>query len=227
MSITLLELRTQARQLADMVDNNFVGDTELTNYVNFAVAELHDILVQTGADYFLSETTSSTVSGQSDYALPADFYKIRGVDAKLNGQNWLNLRPFNFNERNRYEDFGAWTLLGIASVRYRVMGTNIKFTPIPDSNIDYRLYYVPVATKLSADTDTLNDVNQYSDIVIISAAIKMLLKEESDVSMLAAEKQRLIQKIEQDAKERDMAQPESISDIHAENNEPYYWSTKG
>lgn len=227
MSTTLLELKTQARQLADMEDNEFVSDSELVNYINFAIAELQDLLIHSGSEYFLSELVQSTVVNQDSYDLPADFYKLKGIDAKLNGSHWMSLRPFNFNERNRFDDFGAWTMAGISNVRYRIMGNKVRFTPIPDANIEYRLYYVPKASKLSTDADTLDDVNQYSDFVIVTAAMKMLAKEESDVSLLASERQRLIERIQSDAKDRDMSQPESISDIHSENNEYFYWTSRG
>ena len=46
MSITLAELRTQARNRADMESSEFVTDTELTDYINSSIAELHDILIQ-------------------------------------------------------------------------------------------------------------------------------------------------------------------------------------
>lgn len=217
MSITLLELRTQARQMADMEDSEFVSDSELNNYINFAIADLHDLLVETYSDYYIETFTSTTVSGQADYSLPSDFYKLRGVDVKLNGNDWFNIRPFNFNERNRYEDFGSWTLLGISNTRYRLLGSNLRFSPEPESNHEYRIWYVPKATKLSSDSDTLNDLNQYSDYVIVSAAIKMLNKEESDVSGLVAERERIRRDIEHSAQNRDAAQPESISDIYNEN----------
>lgn len=226
MSITLAELKTQARQLADMEENEFVSDSELTNYINFGIAELHDLLIGTFADYYLQSTTNTTTVDQDTYALPDDFYKLRGVDAKLNGSNYFTLRRYNFNERNRYEDFGAWTLAGISNVRYRVMGSNIVFTPIPDGQTEYKIWYVPKATKLVADSDSFDDVNQYADFVIITAAMKMLVKEESDVSTLAAERARLIDKIEQDAKDRDIGEPESISDVHAENNTWFYYTSR-
>lgn len=225
MSITLSEIRTQARQMSDMENNDFVGDNELNNYINFAIADLHDILVECyGEDYFLNSTTAATVSGTSDYTLPSDFYKLRGVDVQLNGSDYASIRPFNFNERNKYEDFGSWTVSGLSNIRYRVMGSNIKFSPVPDSAINYKLWYVPVATKLTSDSDTLDDVNQYSDFVIISAAIKMMLKEESDASTLIGERERIAKKINEAAKNRDAGQPESISDIYAENDN-YIWYT--
>lgn len=228
MSITLLELRTQSRQLSDMEDNEFVSDSELTNYINFAVAELHDLLVQCyGSDYFLNSTSATTTVDTTDYSLPSDFYKLRGVDVKLSGNDWLSIQPFNFNERNRFEDFGSWSLQGITNIRYRIMGSNIKFSPVPDSQVDYRIWYVPTATKLSADADSLDDINQYSNFVIVTAAIKMLNKEESDISNLAGERQRLINHIEEVARNRDAANPESISDIHAENNDSLWYTSRG
>jgi len=227
MSITLLELRTQSRQVADMEDNEFVSDSELNNYINFAIAELHDILISNyGSDYFLSSVSGTTTPGTGDYALPTDFYKLRGVDVKVNKEDWVTVTQFNFNERNWQEDFGAWSFAGSSSIRYRIMGSNIKFTPIPHIITDYRLWYIPVATKLTNDSDVLNDVNQYSNFVIISAAMKMLNKEESDISNLAGERQRIIKNIEDSSQNRDAAHPESISDIYAENSEYFNYLSR-
>ena len=228
MSITLLELRTQAREMADMVDNDFIGDSELNNYINFAIAELYDLLINADNDYYLADPyTGTTVANQSDYALPSDFYKLKGIDVKINGQDWLKISKFNFNERNRFDDFGAWTLLGIANVRYRVMGSNVKFTPIPDASLEYRIWYVPTIAKLSSDSDTLDDINQYSDFVIINAAMKMLNKEESDVSALASERNRIIKRIQENAKDRDPSEAESITDIHTDNNDYWWYTSRG
>ncbi len=218
MAITLTQLRSQARDLADMQNNEFVSDSELNNYINFAIAELHDLLVESyGDEYFLSYETGSTSANTADYDLPTDFYKLKGVDMRLNGQDWINIRKFNFNERNRHEDLGTFSLLGLASVRYRVMGSKIKFSPIPDATIDYKIWYVPLATKLVDDSDEFDDINQYSDFVILSAAMKMLNKEESDISALAAERQRIITRLQHSATNRDAAESETISDVSAEN----------
>jgi hypothetical protein len=214
--------------MADMEDNDFVTDAEANNYINFAIAELHDLLIESyGSDYFLESITGTTTNGTSDYALPSNFYKLRGIDVKLNASDWINVNKFNFNERNRYEDFGAWTLLGISNIRYRIMGSNVKFTPAPDGSTEYRLWYIPVATKLTTDTDVLDDINQYSDFVIISAAMKMLNKEESDVSVLMSERNRLIRKIEESSQNRDVSEPEAISDVQAEINDAIWYTSRG
>lgn len=227
MSITLAQLKTQARQRADMEDNNFISDSELTNYINNSIAELHDILVQAySSDYSIETYEFSTVVDDPDYALPADFYKLRGVDAKLNGSDWYALLPFNFNERNKFDDFGVWSFLGIGSVRYRLVGNNLRFSPTPDKAVDIRMWYIPTAPELSDDADTYVNYNGYDEYVIVDAAIKMKLKEESDVSELYQIKSDLLRRIEEASQNRDAANPESVVDIYESNND-YRYFTKG
>jgi hypothetical protein len=223
MSITLLELRTQSRQRADQEDSTFITDTELNSYINNSIAELHDILVQAyGSDYFLSEFNFTTVPDQTDYTLPEDLYKLRGVDVKLNSANWETIRKFNFNERNRLNDFGVWNISGFSAVRYRVMGSRIRFSPVPDAAVQARLWYVPVAEVLVSDSDELVDYNAYSEYVIVDAAIKMMVKEESDPTVLVKQKADLKRRIEEAANNRDAGNPESVTDVYAENND-YFW----
>ena len=223
MSITLAELKLQSRQLADRENSQFVTDTELTAYINSAIAELQDLLISAySSDYYISDYTFSTVANQTTYALPADFYKLRGVDCALINNEYASLRPFNFNERNRNDSFSSWGLMTGPSIRYRLLGDNIVFSPAPDGIYSIKLWYIPTAVKLVADSDVLTDLNQYSDFVIYDAAIKMLIKEESDPSALMRERENCSRRIVEMAQNRDAGQPESVSDIYAENND-YYW----
>lgn len=225
MGITLLELKTQARQRADMESSEFVSDSELLNYINSSIAELHDILIQAyGSDYYILSDTFTTTSGEGSYDLPDDFYKLVGVDVKLNGQDYANIKKFNFNERNRFSDITVWNLAGVPSIRYRLVGDQLLFSPIPDTNTLVKLWYIPLSVKLTADDDELNDLNQFSEYVIVDAAIKMLQKEESDVQVLMAQKGALIKRITEVANNRDAGEPESVSDIYSEDDEYYFRS---
>lgn len=232
MAITLAELKLQSREKADMVDSNFVTDSELTSYINSSIAELHDIMVQEyGGDYFINEVEFTTTPQQADYnisdIIPADdFYKMRGIDAKLNGDDFFTLKPFNFNERNRFQHFGVWDYLGITNVRYRILGSKLRFSPVPDAATLVRLWYIPTATKLVDDADTLDDLNQYAEYVLVDAAIKMLNKEESDVAVLMAQKGDLKRRIEEAAGNRDAGESQSISDIYIENDDYFYGRTR-
>lgn len=223
MSITLLELRTQARDRADMKNSQFVSDSELNSYINASIAELHDVLVQSyGSDYFVNSYNFTTVAGTDRYALPVDLYKIMGVDANLNGGEYVALKKFNFNERTRFTTHSVWSIMGVPEIRYRLVGSNIVFSPIPDSAVPIKLWYVPVATKLTLNTDSFNDLNQYAEYVIVDAAMKMMQKEESDVSVLMAQKQLLTKRIEEASQNRDAGEPESVSDIYAEDQDYFF-----
>jgi len=228
---TLLQLRTESRQRADMQNSTFVTDSELTNYINNSVSELHDILVQAyDGDYYINEVTFTTTSGQESYDISTiitadDLYKLRGVDAKLNTAEWTTMQPFAFNERNRRQNSGAWSYLGLSNVAYRLVGDTLRFTPVPDGQVEVRVWYIPTAVQLTADTDTLKDLNNFSEYIIVDAAIKMLQKEESDTSVLMAQKVELKRRIEEAANNRDAGQGESISDVYSENNEFHFGRT--
>lgn len=218
MSITLTNLILQSRQRADMEDSDFILDAEVTTYINASVAELHDLMIASyGNEYKVTAYTFSTVAGTATSALPSAFYKILGLDVQSGG-DWHSLKQFNFNERNRTTDD-----VGAPSLRYRLIGDNIMFSPTPDAVYSMKLWYIPKATALSSGSDTLDDLNSFAEYVIVDVAIKMLMKEESDVSVLLAQKEALKRRIEIMAQNRDAGQSPSISDIYAEDNELSLW----
>jgi len=224
MAITLAEIRIQARQRADMQNSNFVSDSEANNYINNSIAELHDILCEAyGSEYFVLSTEFPILAGTAEYALPADFYEVKGVDIKMEaGNNFINVKRFNFNERNRYSDLVVWDLAGLTNVRYRVVGNNLMFNPVPSTSATVRLWYVPVATRLVSDSDSLDDQNAYAEYVIVDTAIKMMQKEESDVRVLMAQKQALEKRIRDKSQNRDASEAGTISDVTAENDDYRY-----
>jgi hypothetical protein len=235
-SITESSLVSRVRQRADMESNNFVSDLEVQTYINAAISELHDLLVQTyGQDYYVSSDTFNTTANQDTYPIASstagpnitDFYKLRGMDAKLNGNDYFTLRPFNFNERNINQNGGASSVLGISNLRYRLVGSTIVFTPTPDTNTEIKIWYVPTAQQFSSttpatSTTTFDDINGYGEYVVIDAAMKCLQKEESDVTVLYAQKKDMKKRIEEAASNRDAGHPLSVSDVYLENNEFFF-----
>ena len=232
-AITEANLVARVRQRADMESSLFVSDLEVQTYINSAISELHDILVQTyGQDYYVSSSTFNTVAGTDSYPINSstsgpnisDFYKLRGIDAKLNGSDYFTLRPFNFNERNLYQNWGTWSLLGLTNIRYRMVGGNIVFSPKPDGATEVRVWYIPTAQQFDSatpatSTTTFADINGYAEFVVIDAAIKCLQKEESDVSTLIGQKAQMKRRIEEAADNRDAGHPLSVSDIYVANDE--------
>lgn len=228
MSITLAELKTQARQRADMEDSTFVTDAELVSYINSSIAELHDLLIAAyNEDYYLDEVQFTSTSSIT-YALPdgtnysgaSKFYKLRGLDVKSSaGDDWATVKRFNFNRRNEQEVGNVLAAYGLPYLNYRVVGSNVRFNRTPDANLTFRLFYYPVSQTLTADSDVFDDINGYAEYVVVDTAIKMLNKEESDVSVLMVQKDALRKRIEAMAKDRDVNEPESVTDIYAEETE--------
>ena len=82
-TITCSDLMTAVRRRADMEGSTFVTDAEVRSYINVAMAELHDILVQKYEDYYVSETTYTLPIADNKGTLPDAFYKALGVDLSL------------------------------------------------------------------------------------------------------------------------------------------------
>ena len=235
-NVTIATLMSRSRQRADMENNNFVQDSELVEYINAGLAELHDILVQQyGEDYYVKSLDFNTVAGTDTYPIisstsgpnATDFYKLRGIDAKINNSDYFTLQPFNFNERNLYQNWGSWSLLGLTNVRYRLVGSDIIFTPKPDGATAVKFWYIPTAAQFASSTDTSttwDDLNGYAEYVVTFAAIRMLQKEESDVSVFLAQKVDLLKRITDAAANRDADNPLTVTDIYVANNK--FWYTR-
>lgn len=235
MTITLAQLRTRARERADMEESTFVTDSELNSYINNSIAELHDLLIAAyNEEYYMDSIEFTTTTGQLDYDLPNGtnysaankFYKLRGVDSRINNNDWETVKRFNFNRRNEDVNAPVARLAGLPYLEYRLVGSKIRFNRTPDNGTQIRLWYHPVAQQLTADSDTYDDINGFQEYVIVDAAIKMLNKEESDVTVLMTQKMELAKRIREMAQNRDANEPESVSDIYSEDSD-YYFLSRG
>jgi hypothetical protein len=213
--LSLGELRLRCRQRADMVKSKFVSDSEFNSYINQSYFELYDLLITEYEDWFLKTPFQFQTTSASQYTLPSDFYKLIGVDAGLSmsNQQWITLPKFDFIDRNQYlyPQINS-TLLGLGNFRYRLMGNTLFFIPIPTSGQFIQVWYVPKLTQLLQDTDICVGVSGWTEYIICDAAMKALQKEESDVSVLMAEKMALIKRIEESAMDRDIGSPDTVSD---------------
>jgi|SRR5712664_17510 len=231
MATTLAFLRTAAKQRADMVNSSFLTDSEHNNNINASWAELYDILIQKyGNDFFYKSATFITDGLADNFALPTDFYKLLGADVQLTtGVNPISitLRPFTFNERNRYSIPNFQTWFGVTNLRYRIRAGTIWFIPLPSANQTVKIHYIPQLAPLVNDTDALpaaTDGMGWEEYIVIDAAIKALQKEESDVSVLEGQKMALIKRIESAAENRDAGSPATVADTQWSN---YAWPAGG
>lgn len=212
---TLGAIRTTVRQRADMVNSQFITDTEFNGWINASHAELYDILIQKfGADYLVAPPYFITTTTALDaYALPTDFYKLLGVDVKV-GDVWATLKPFAFSDRNRFAYFSAQpTIAGVPTVlRYRLRGNNLWLTPVPSAGTVIRAWYAPRRADLVSDSDQLDCVSGWEEYVVVDVVIKAKTKQESDVSVELALKKDLLARIESASQRRDAGEAPTVAD---------------
>ncbi len=229
--MSLGQLRLLSKQRADRVNSQFVTDPEWNTYINQSLTELYDLLTTLYEDYYTYQPVLMTTTNATQYNLPngiatfqdqngnnivpPPFYKLLGVDVGLaqNSNAWVTLQKFDFISRNRYVfPQLTTTLLGVFNLRYRLFGNTLMFIPTPSAAQYVRIWYIPRVTMLLKDTDICDGVSGWTEYLIVDAAIKALQKEESDVTVLMAQKQALMDRINSSAMNRDAGQPDTISD---------------
>lgn len=231
--MTLGQIRTMAQQRADRVNSNFVTKPEWNSYINQSYFELYDLLVTTYEDYYIAPAYQFITDGSNAiYNLPdgsssftdvngnvcKPFYKLMGLDCGIAANNnaWVTLNKFPFISRNRYVYPNVTsTFFGVFNMQYRLMGNSIHFIPTPSAGQYMQAWYIPRVATLLKDSDILDGISGWTEYVIVDAAIKALEKEESDASLLVAQKMALKQRIEETAMNRDAGQPDTISNTRS------------
>jgi hypothetical protein len=211
-TFTESDLRTRARRRADMENSTFVSDAEIQDYLNSSISELHDFMVKSYEDYFVSEQTYNAPLATGGANLPDDFYKALGVDYESGGIT-STLKAYSFTERNVYNTPYA-VIDRLAEPMYKIEGTKIKLIPGNSQSGTITLYYVPLATQFSVSvTEIENVIPGYEEYVVVATAIRMLMKEESDVSALERERQQLASRIIRAISPRDVSGSFAIRDV--------------
>lgn len=212
--ISLLSFRDSAKKVADMVDNPFVPDSEWNIYINSACTALYDILTGKFEDYYTKAPVQFTISSGQIYSLPADFYKLRGLD-KSDGETpggWCELKRTVFTEKYRRNHSINRSMLGRMNQTYSIIGNTLYIWPADQASGTYQLWYIPKMTRLVNDVDTFDVVNGWDEFVYIDAAMQALGKDETDISHLERRKLGVMKRIEDMAANRDAGQPEKIGD---------------
>ncbi|HQP34934.1 MAG TPA: hypothetical protein PLI95_07140 [Polyangiaceae bacterium] len=215
-TVTVANLIAWIRQAADMVGSTFVDDTtEILPLINAYHAELRDLLIEGhGPAYFASSFTATTTSGTGYISLPTspstghDLYQVLGVDVTLSSGDVISATPFDFHSRNAYASSSHWSRG--EPIHYRIHGDKLLLLPTPDGAYTITVHYLPATPTLTLTTETVDGVNGWERYIVVCAAIVLLQKEESDISVLMAEKASLLSRIRGLAAHRDAAYPDRV-----------------
>jgi len=218
--VTVSSLVTNARQRANKERSNFVTDAEILQLVDRAYKELYDLVVTSYQDYYAEDHDFTTVGGVKEYPLPPNFYKLLGVDMYIDADRFVTLRQFMFQERNKYRFNMITPTIPAQIMQYHMLGDQLRLMPSPTSSTQMKIWYVPRAKNLTVSptpgADEANEVdclNGWEDFIITSAAIYILIKEESDPGALMAMKEQARERVLSTSINRNTAEPERVYDV--------------
>lgn len=193
-SVTLRNIVDRATKRADMANSRFYSDEQKIDLFNEIYPELYDLLVAASENYYIKDpdATLTLVPGTKQYALPADFYKIVGVNL-LSGGEAVTVKPFMEQERN----------IPLQTA-----------TSIPSATVTLR--YVPAPAQFTVDDmdETIDGVSGWDALVVTEMAMAMLESEESDVTALIRRRDSIKRRIEEMAPNRDLSMPQRVQDIY-------------
>lgn len=214
---TRAQIRTRAKQLADMTYKRKPTDDEWNDLIDVYNAEFHELLYQSGLAYKQAETTIAT-TGVAAYNLPAGFLGLLKLEYQIDSSptRYTRLSPVHVLEDHMFSATGS------EAVAYQLVNDTVVLYPTPPSGQTYRLRYVPMATKLTADSDTIDGINGWEQIIAVNCAIDALVQEESDPSALIMRKNELEVRIRQASQDRLIADGGRIADVRNDlgDNDP-------
>lgn len=244
--INLGYIRYMSKLKADKLKSNFITVDEWNFNINQSANRLYDLLITKFGDrYFFAPPLIFSSNGTNVYPIPNGLnysaapalYKLSGVDASSgsasanNGNAWFTLPTFNWIDRNKYNTLQlAGTVTAIYGLAYCWQGSNIYFQPYPTNAQSFQLWYVPMLTQMLQDIDMMPfSISGWSELVIVDAAIKALVKEESfeEAAVLISERASIIERIEETAANRDVGQPNVISNSRAGAGDPNFGTLGG
>lgn len=180
---TYLELKSKVLRDLDMEGESFVGDVELMGYANEAIDEVERQIHLLCEDYFVTRSTISLVSGQEEYALPADIYglKIRQISYRKGSEIWRLTRLKSWRKFDNYEieklntnstkDYGFFVLNSVPGQPRLILA------PTPAESGPYlNVWYIRNANTLVNDA-SICDIPEAANYVMAYMKMKCMEKE--------------------------------------------------
>lgn len=234
---TLSNMRLEAQQRCNKENSPFYTTQEWNSMLSQSWKEFYDIIIQKfGDDYYIAPPYTYTTTGTIDptyqaqvFPLPPDFYKLMRCEVALNPadpNSWITLRQFNAIQANLYNFPNVYTFYGITNLRYRLWGTNLQIVPIASAGQTIRIWYSPRPKQLLNDQDIIDCISGFEEYIVVDACEKALIKEESfdQAQAFTLQKGALLQRITEAAENRNVSEPQTVSDSRTRN---FAWGDYG
>lgn len=192
-TVTVAEMITRLDTLLEMESDGNVTQAQKIDALNCGLTEFYDYLIASDlSDYFVKTHTFNTVAGTVQYALPADFYKVRQVYVSESDGRFRPLPSVN-----------EWYLQSHRA---------------PDSAVPMRLEYIPCAPVLTAPSDSVDGVNGWEELIVLYAALDICRRKQDEPGWLREKAKKLEARILK-MSTRDVGMPDKV--IRRRLRDPY------
>lgn len=210
---TLLQFRTSVATEGAYEGSEDITSTVLNDYVNKAIPEGREIIINAWRDHFTVVSPQFTVvAGQDSYPLPGDFEHLRKVEIAIDAgaTTWRRLYPVDLGDTSRHQYSTS------RRYRYRLQGGSnaLALHPTPGNSTDIlRVWYIPYATELVNDTDSITiSVDVEYELYVALALRKCRIREDLDTVALDATIANCKRRLADMADDRDAAEPFYLGD---------------
>jgi hypothetical protein len=200
-SWTLAQLRRGILRRAGIKEAGTADLTKsiLNEFVNEAIAELHDLLLTKADDRLVTKMTLNVTANTESQDLPSSFYQLRKVEI-VDGSapsGYRQLHPVALDAKHLYSQ--------VTSRRYRYYphGYQLDLVPMQVQAETLRIYYIPVAAVLVDDNDAIDGWNGYEELIIQLGYRRVLVRQDLSPTPAETEIARLVGRISQAADGRD------------------------
>lgn len=221
---TLLQLRTSVATEGAYENSDDITTAVLNDYINKGIVRGREIIVKAWRDFFTIAGTPFTVaSGQDSYALPTDFEHLRKVEIAIDAAQtqWRKLSPVDLDDTSRHQHSTS------RRYRYRLQGgaTALALHPTPGNSTDVlRVWYIPYATELVNDSDTITiNVDVEYELYVALALRRCRIREDLDTIAVDATIADCSKRLAEMADERDAGEPFYLGDNTGEDDWEDTW----
>lgn len=204
---TLAELISRVRTLGTYENSVKFTPAVITIEINAALGELYEVMDDACQGFFDTTGTLTTTANQEHVDLPADLWRLRGVD-RLDSGRYIELRQVGIFERNDFQS-SASTPVAYRTATGGTRGRLILY-PTPSSAMTLRVVYVPTLTKLVADGDSFEFYNGNEDYVVCRTLLSLDQREERPLGERQQELARIRDRIVRSLARRRSAEPQYL-----------------
>jgi hypothetical protein len=185
MAWTLDQLRTKIQNDNELHAENFVTPSEIKAFLNDAIEDAEQLIIDSFSDFFLTFVDYNIVEGVGEILVPADmfdlrirgmYFDLRGFDPNSSGTSqWYKIKKLPLE---RFSSIYQADVYHYRLTNPAVGGPKIGIYPDfrEDLQAKVRLWYIREAVRLDADTDIL-EAGIRPQYVLAHAKVAIMEKE--------------------------------------------------